>query len=68
MFVPGEGVTLFTRSMTIETYKRAPLHDGFFRMVNPAHIDGYHAVIGRELDALHDDPLTPFRSTSYVLH
>ncbi len=25
--------------MTIETYKHAPLTDGFFRMVNPAHID-----------------------------
>jgi hypothetical protein len=46
---PTEGVTLFTRSMTIEAYKHAPLSDGFFRMVNPAHIDAYHAAIAREL-------------------
>ena len=35
--------------MTIEAYKHAPLSDGFFRMVNPAHIDAYHAAIAREL-------------------
>lgn len=49
---PGEGVTLFTRSMTIETYKHAPFPDGWFRTVNPAHIDSYHEAIARELDAL----------------
>ncbi|MET0702675.1 MAG: SRPBCC family protein [Mycobacterium sp.] len=52
---PGEGFTLFTRSMTIEAYRDAPLHDGFFRMVNPAHIDSYHAGIARELAVLHVD-------------
>lgn len=46
---PGDGVTLFTRTMTIEAYKHAPLPDGFFRMVNPAHIDAYHAAVAREL-------------------
>ncbi len=35
--------------MTIEAYKHAPLSDGFFRMVNPAHIDAYHAAVAREL-------------------
>ena len=35
--------------MTIEAYKHAPLPDGYFRMVNPAHIDAYHAAIAREL-------------------
>ena len=49
---PGEGVTLFTRTMTIETYKHAPLPDAFFRTVNPAHIDAYHAAVARELEAL----------------
>lgn len=52
---PGKDVTLFTRTMTIEAYKDAPLHDGFFRMVNPAYIDGYHAGIARELTAEHVD-------------
>ena len=46
---PGEGVTLFTRTMTIEAYKHAPMPDGFFRTVNPANIDAYHAAIAREL-------------------
>ena len=47
---PGPGVTLFTRTMTIEAYRDAPLPDGFFRMVNPANIDAYHAAVARELD------------------
>lgn len=46
---PGENVTLFTRSMTIEAYRDAPMPDGFFRIVNPAHIDEYHAAIARHL-------------------
>ncbi|MGE2724581.1 SRPBCC family protein [Mycolicibacterium pulveris] len=46
---PGNDVTLFTRTMTIEAYKHAPLPDGFFRTVNPAHIDAYHAAVAREL-------------------
>lgn len=46
---PGQDVTLFTRTMTIEAYRDAPLSDGFFRMVNPAHIDAYHAAVAREL-------------------
>ena len=48
---PGEGQTLFTRTMTIEAYRHAPLSDGFFRMVNPANIDAYHAAVARELAA-----------------
>ncbi|MGV0643285.1 SRPBCC family protein [Mycolicibacterium sp. XJ879] len=46
---PGPIVTLFTRTMTVEAYKHAPLPDGFFRTVNPAHIDAYHAAVAREL-------------------
>ena len=46
---PSSESTLFTRTMTIETYRHAPLHDGFFRMVNPTYIDSYHAAIAREL-------------------
>ena len=49
---PGQGITLFTRTMTIEAYKDAPLPDGLFRVVNPANIDKYHAAVGRELDAV----------------
>jgi hypothetical protein len=55
---PGEEITLFTRTMTIEAYKDAPLPDALFQQVNPAKIDAYHAAIARELDALegeHDD-------------
>ena len=46
---PGEGITLFTRTMTIEAPKDSPMPDGFFRIVNPANIDRYHAAIAREL-------------------
>lgn len=35
--------------MTIEAYKDAPLPDAFFRIVNPANIDAYHAAVAREL-------------------
>lgn len=46
---PGQDVTLFTRTMTVEAYKDASLPDAFFQSVNPAHIDAYHAAIAREL-------------------
>lgn len=46
---PGAGVTLFTRTMTVEAPKDSPMPDGFFRIVNPANIDRYHAAIAREL-------------------
>ena len=46
---PGQDITLFTRTMTVEAYKDAPLPDGFFRMVNSANIDTYHAAVAREL-------------------
>jgi hypothetical protein len=48
---PGEEITLFTRTMTIEAYKHAPLPDALFQQANPAKIDAYHAAIARELDA-----------------
>ena len=51
---PGKEITLFTRTMTIEAYKDAPLPDALFQQVNPAKIDAYHAAIARELDALDD--------------
>lgn len=46
---PGGDVTLFTRTMTIETDRDEPLPDAFFTIVNPAHIDAYHAAVAREL-------------------
>ena len=46
---PGQNVTLFRRTMTVEAYKDSPLPDGFFRIVNPANIDRYHEAIAREL-------------------
>ncbi len=46
---PGQNITLFARTMTVEAPKDAPMPDGFFRIVNPANIDRYHAAIAREL-------------------
>lgn len=46
---PGADITLFTRTMTIEAYKDAPLPDKLFGIVNPANIDKYHAAVAREL-------------------
>jgi hypothetical protein len=46
---PADDITLFSRTMTIEAYKHSPLPDAFFRTVNPANIDTYHAAIAREL-------------------
>ena len=48
---PGEGVTLFTRTMTIEAYKDSPLPDELFRHTNPANIDKYHEGILRQLES-----------------
>lgn len=47
---PGQDVTLFTRTMTIEAYKHAPLPDQLFQQANPARIDAYHAAVARELE------------------
>ena len=41
--------TLFSRTMTIEAYKDAPLPDQLFQQANPARIDAYHAAVAREL-------------------
>ena len=49
---PGENMTLFTRTMTIEAHKDVPMPDGFFRIVNPARIDEYHAAIAQHLESL----------------
>ena len=46
---PGHDITLFSRTMTIETAKDAPLPDRFFQVVNPAKIDAYHEAVAREL-------------------
>lgn len=54
---PAPDVTLFTRTMTVEAPKHAPMPDNFFRIVNPANIDKYHAAIARELNALHASAL-----------
>jgi hypothetical protein len=46
---PGRDITLFSRTMTIEAHKHAPLPDQLFQQVNPAKIDAYHAAVAREL-------------------
>jgi hypothetical protein len=47
---PGQDITLFSRTMTIEAYKHAPLPDKLFEQANPARIDAYHAAVARELE------------------
>lgn len=46
---PGQDITLFSRTMTIEAYKHAPLPDQLFVQANPAKIDAYHEAVAREL-------------------
>ena len=46
---PAPGTTLFSRTMTVEAYRDAPLPDELFTIMNPAHIDQYHAAVAREL-------------------
>ena len=46
---PGQDITLFARTMTIEARKHAPLPDRLFQQANPARIDAYHEAIAREL-------------------
>lgn len=46
----ADGVTLFTRTMTIEAYRHAPLPNALFTQANPANIDSYLAAVARELD------------------
>jgi hypothetical protein len=46
---PGQDLTLFSRTMTIEAYKHAPLPDEPFQQANPANIDAYHDAVAREL-------------------
>lgn len=45
---PGQDVTLFSRTMTIEAYKHAPLPDQLIVAANPAKIDAYHEAVARE--------------------
>lgn len=46
---PGQDITLFSRTMTIEAPKHAPLPDRLFEQANPARIDAYHEAVAREL-------------------
>lgn len=47
---PGQDITLFSRTMTIEAYKYAPLPDQLFVQANPARIDAYHEAVARPPD------------------
>lgn len=46
---PGQHLTLFARTMTIEAAKHAPLPDQLYQQANPAKIDAYHEAVAREL-------------------
>jgi len=48
---PAPGTTLFSRTMTVEAYRDWPLPDELFTIMNPAHIDQYHAAVARELSS-----------------
>jgi hypothetical protein len=52
---PGQDITLFSRTMTIEAYKHAPLPDQLFQQANPARIDAYHEAVARELGKIDTD-------------
>jgi Polyketide cyclase / dehydrase and lipid transport len=47
---PGQGVTLFHRTMSIEVAKGVPLPEGTLRSFDPKNIDAYHAAVARVLD------------------
>jgi hypothetical protein len=51
---PGQDTTLFSRTMTIEAPKHAPLPDKLFEQANPARIDAYHEAVARELAQVAD--------------
>jgi hypothetical protein len=51
---PGQDITLFSRTMTIEAPKHAPLPDKLFEQANPARIDAYHEAVARELAQVAD--------------
>jgi hypothetical protein len=46
---PGQDITPFARTITIEARKDTPLPDPLFQQANPASIDEYHEAIAREL-------------------
>ncbi|KEQ97883.1 hypothetical protein AUEXF2481DRAFT_552426 [Aureobasidium subglaciale EXF-2481] len=48
---PGQGVTLFTRNLTIELPKGVGMPDDLLTVCcRPDGIDRYHAAVGKELD------------------
>ncbi|MBH0779796.1 SRPBCC family protein [Nocardia bovistercoris] len=47
---PGEGVTVFHRSMTLEVPKGAELPPGLIRNFDPTYIDRYHAAVKKALN------------------
>jgi hypothetical protein len=49
---PCQNLTLFSRTMTIEPPKHAPLPDRLFEQANPARIDAYHQAVARELSQI----------------
>jgi hypothetical protein len=51
---PGQAITPFSRTVTIEARKDAPLPDQLFQQANPATIDAYHEAVARELAAAAD--------------
>jgi hypothetical protein len=51
---PGQDITLFSRTMTIEAPKHAPLPDKLFEQTNPARIDACHEAVARELAQVAD--------------
>ena len=46
---PGGGITLFTRTLTVEAYRGITQPDAIFASLNPVYAEQYHAAIAREL-------------------
>ena len=46
---PGHGVTVFQRTMSVETYKESPMPDSVFASMNPTQPEKYFAAIAKAL-------------------
>jgi hypothetical protein len=48
---PGANITLFQRTMVVETYRESPMPDSVFASMNPKEAEKYFANIARALEA-----------------
>lgn len=48
---PGDDITLFQRTMVVETYKESPMPDSVFASMNPTESEKYFANVRAALEA-----------------